>query len=222
MKKSILLALLLMSAPLVNAAVIYTDAALFDAQVTNSTIEDFESYPLSGSTGSGASQQLDFDYFSVSTAPNAAKVIDTTFFFSQNTTPGGSQYLYIDTDRGNTGSITDFLGIDTLGISSFGFTYSYNPAWNDSLEITVDGSLFTLPDVNASGIGFWGYVANSAISSISIDSGNISAYGIDDFRFAANNVSQDVAEPSTIYLLGLGLIFAAFSRRKQIAKLKTA
>lgn len=191
-----------------NAFMVFTDRASFDAAAPNLLTEDFESYALSGTTGSGALAQIDFDYFSVSSSPAAVKVIDVPFAFSHNTTVGGEKYLYLDTDIAWQGSLSSFFNF--IGpTDSFAFDYTYNPGWDltDYLTVHVESNSFILPDVDSIGEGFWGYIGDGYFSSLQIDSGNISGYGIDEVAV--------VPVPGAVLLgvLGVGLVGCLRRRR---------
>ena len=213
MRKTIAMMLLSIASLPVSASVVYTDATLFGSATAGATTEDFESSALSGSTGGGAVTSLMFSDFSVSTSPAAAKVLDTTFTFSQNTTPGGAKYLYLDTDLGNVGSISTF-SFDSA-VSSVGFFYTYNPTWDatTNLDVMIGADTFTLGPVSTDGVGFWGITDVASFSSFQIDSGTISGFGIDDMRYGG--ATSSVPEPASLALMGLGLVGIGFSRRKK-------
>ena len=208
MKKylSIFCLIIAMMAGYAHAGTVYTDRALFEAAVSTYTIEDFEAYPVSGNPGSGAVSQINFNSFSVTSVPDAVKVLDTEYFYSRNTTLGGAKYLYLDTDIGFTGSVTT-LSFNS-GISFIGFDYTYNQSWSSQLTAVVEGNSFILSDVDYSGYGFWGYIGKDAFGTVTIDSGEISAYGIDQVTFNA------VPIPAPILLLGFGLAGLAGLRKK--------
>ena len=212
LKTSVCSITLLLASQSANALLIYTDAAAYDSAVTTTITEDFESYAVSGTTGGGALTLIDFDHFSASSSPDAVKVLDVTWAFSQNTTAGGSQYLYLDTDLGLTGSVTSLFNFDSA-ITSIGFNYSYNPSWApENLEVTIGSDSFILGDVNSAGIGFWGITTDTSFTSLSINSGLISGYGIDDVRLSSASASVD--EPSVLLLLCIGLLGLGFQNRK--------
>jgi hypothetical protein len=216
MRKTAAVLLLTLASVSGHASVIYTDATSFNSAISGATTEDFESYPVSGTSGGGASTSLTFSDFSVSTSPDAAKLLDSAFLFSQNTTPGGTKYLYLDTDMGNVGSLSTFT-FDTA-VTNVGFYYSYNPDWDSqsNLDLTIGTNTYTLGPVDStSGIGFWGITNDISFTSFQIDSGIISGYGIDDVSYGGGSTS--VPEPAPLALLGLGLAGLGLYRRKKTA-----
>ncbi len=201
MKKKLLIFWVMMSliAGSAQASAVFTDRASFEAAISGYVIEDFESYPTSGTTGSGALPQINFNKFSVASVPNAVKILDEGFAGSKNTTPGGAKYLYLDTDIGFQGSVTTISFYS--GINFIGFDYTYSPVWGSQLNVEVEGNSFLLGNVDTSGYGFWGYIGDNIFSTIIIDSGSISGYGIDQVTFNAT-----APLPSAVLLLGSGLL----------------
>ncbi|MEL7472119.1 MAG: hypothetical protein AAGK04_02290 [Planctomycetota bacterium] len=166
----------------VLAGTVFTDRAMFEAALSGTAIETFEDSPLVGTTDDGGVAMIAFDDFSVSTVPNAAKVIDVPFFGAANTTPGGSQYLYLDTDVGGVGSEATFAF--NAAQSAFGFDFTDIDQAVGDVSVTIAGDSFTVPNA-ASQDGFWGFIADpgEAFSSAVLTSESDSGYGIDQVTF---------------------------------------
>ena len=96
MRTSILVISVMIIASSAPAVQVFTDRATFEAALGSYVVEDFESAPIVGTGSSGATAFQDFGAFSVSSAPNAVKVLGVPNFGAGNTTPGGSKYLYLD------------------------------------------------------------------------------------------------------------------------------
>jgi hypothetical protein len=63
-----------------HALTVFTDRAAFETAVGTLSIEDFESSPIIGTPGDGAQASATFGSFTVSSTPNAVKVLDAPFF----------------------------------------------------------------------------------------------------------------------------------------------
>jgi hypothetical protein len=130
-----------------------------------------------------------------------------------NTTAGGQHHLAVwpSFDSGTTQVIADFAS----PVNAFG-------AYFISLESDVSGTVhvlfndgsaqdFTLPETLTSGVQFWGVADLDAdIAQVIFEeqgvAGTRDIYGIDDFQYA-------VPEPSTLVLVGFGLLGVACWRR---------
>ncbi len=185
----LLLALASIAGPAAADAQVFTDRASFEAALGGAVREPFEAASLVGTTGTGAQPSLSFPDFTVATAPNAAKVIDVPYYGAANTTPGGKNYLYLDTDIGGQGSISTF----TPAASVFGVGFDYT-GLQTGVTVTVQGQTFPLPDTSSASARFWGFVSSAPISSFVVNSGTDSGYGIDEMTFG-----QPCGAPSFAY-----------------------
>lgn len=185
------------------AASTFSSETLFLDAANPVVTEDFEDAPLSGSPSSGALSSIDFGGFEVSSSPNALKVLDSNNFGAGNTTPGGSNYLLVDTDVGFVTGITTFT-FDSL-LSAFGFWYSDAEG---SGTISFGGQTFALSATGNGGSSFFGYVGNTFVDSFTIDFGDDSNFGIDDVSYAP------VPLPAGLPLLLAGLGALAIARRR--------
>ncbi len=189
------------------SAQIFTDRAAFQTALGAFTVETFETAPLIGTVDGGSVPSFILPDFTVNASPSAVKVLDTPApAASFNTTPGGSRYLYLDTDIGFQGTLTTFQFSSPL--FAFGFDYTGHPAL---LFCQLGGQGFTLTGTSgATDLRFWGFIGASPFSTVSLDSNYISAYGIDQVTFAI------VPEPSAVSVLVMGLCTTAVFARKII------
>ena len=155
---------------------VFTDRAAFEAAAGDVQIETFEDAPLVGSPGSGAVASITFDFFRVDTSPTAAKVVDQPLFGSENTTPGGAKYLYLDTDRGFVGSRTTFtLDAET---TVFGFDYTGMGESGNEFTVEIDGEVFLVDSGSGIRDGFWGYIGGP-VTTVVLNTLTDSGYGVD-------------------------------------------
>lgn len=194
-----------------QAAQIFTDRALFEAAIgAGFTIEDFESAPLVGDQVSGATPFQDFGPFSVSSVPDAVKVADFPHSGNDNTTPGGQQYLYLDTDTMLQGSVVT-ITFDG-GMSAVGFDYVDLNEPGSVATVTTDGQVFPLALTPGNGNQFdpvfWGIIGDAPIVSLTIDSGLDSGWTLDQLTY--------IPEPGTGVLLALGLAGLRMMRRRRV------
>ena len=164
-------------------AQVFTDRAAFEAAAGALVIETFEDDPLSGTPSGGAVVSISFDDFRVDTDPPAAKVIDVPFAGSENTTPGGKNYLYLDTDRGLVGSRSTFTF--DAPITTFGFDYTGMGETGNQFTVEIDGMLFVVHEGSTIVDGFWGYIG-SAVTTAVLETTSDSGYGVDQVATGAD------------------------------------
>jgi hypothetical protein len=186
---------------------VYTERFPFESVSRSIKIETFESAPLVGTPADGAVFKQAFPDFKVSVKNPypAVKVLGETFFGAGNTTPGGSHYLYLDTDRSSQGSVIRISFKSP--VYGAGFNYTQLNARNSTYTATVKGRTFSLiPNPEPFDVVsplFWGIVSDQPFSRLIIDSGFDSGYGIDDVTYFGK--SAPVPEPSSLLLLAGGL-----------------
>jgi hypothetical protein len=200
------------------AVTVYTDRTAFEAALLSSTTETFESYTPFGNPNAlpiladGLSYWAGND-FSLSATPKAIKILDYPYPVSgpdvENTTSGGSQYLYLDTDNGLLGSETVF----TLNspVDAFGFNYTgvYEPGTTFTVSIGSDSFDLSLNNPQVSPL-FWGVLGlGTTFDVITLTTTTDSGYGVDDVVFGSA-----VPLPASLWLFGSGLLALAGSARK--------
>jgi hypothetical protein len=192
---------------LADALTVYTDRTPFEKIPRSFTIETFENAPVVGTPSSGAVFKQAFPDFKVSVKKPypAVKVLKETSFGAGNTTPGGSHYLYLDTDRSSQGSVLRICFKSP--VYGVGFNYTQLNAQNSSYFATLNGQSFALAPnpqpFDAVNPLFWGVASDKAFSRLIIDSGFDSGYGIDDLIYLGK--AAPVPEPSSLILLAAGL-----------------
>jgi hypothetical protein len=213
-----------------DALTVFNDRPLFGSSSGAGALETFENTPLIGTADGGAVFKKNFENFTVSVKqPNAAvKILDAPVFGAGNTTPFGSHYLYLDTDRSSQGSVLRIAF--KFPVWGVGFDYSQLSARGTSASVTLAGETFSLPlNPYADSPGefnplFWGAVSDRPFSRLIIDSGIDSGFGIDDLVLTAPvpaplESSTPVPEPGTFLLLAAGLgALTALRRRVKKAK----
>jgi hypothetical protein len=146
--------------------------------------------------------------FTVATAPRAVKVLSgPDGFGSFNTTPGGSRYLYLDTDIGLVGSSTTYsFNAPQRG---FGFDYTGVNEPGNLFTVTINGQVFTLAsNPNLSTASFWGYIPpTGSVQTALVATSNDSGYGIDQVTYRL------LPEPAAIASLPCAML--ALRRRRR-------
>jgi len=223
------------------AATVYTNRAEFEAALLSSTVEDFETYmpgdftvnpfvdpdPYKTAQPPNGLPTLTLSYFSLDATPNAIKLLsephsgshNTT---SKNTTEGGQNFLYLDTDNpGNviTGSTT-LISLEEP-VDAFGFDYTgvFEPDTDliDSIfTVTIELDNFNsftfdlLLNEPEQDSRFWGISGLGSFSKITLTTSLDSGYGVDDVTFGAA-----VPIPPAIWLFGSGLLALAGGVRRR-------
>jgi hypothetical protein len=161
-----------------SAGTIYTNRASFDAVAGPVLLETFESAPLSGTAGSGAVSSMAFPFFTITSSPAAIKVMSSAVFGAHNTTAGGANYLYLDTDMAFTGTTATFISFASP-ITEFGFDITDLEASSGTIEIPGQVT-YTAPRGADGDERFWGFISSEPFSSISFNTGTDSGLGIDN------------------------------------------
>jgi PEP-CTERM motif-containing protein len=122
-----------------------------------------------------------------------------------NTTPGGSKWL--GSPNGSTvfsfGNPTQSFGVWLTGVQTV-FTSVFQVKFNDGSSQTLN-----IPINTGGGAQFFGFTdAGRSISAVTITNVSSDAWGIDD-------VTYNVPEPTSLILLGGGILGLARARRKR-------
>ena len=196
------------------AITVFTDRALFEAALISSTTEDFESYATVGTPDPllnipDGLTDLDLDYFSLSATPRAIKIWNAAHSGSHNTTIGGTQFLYLDTDNlglanGNTvGSTTVFSLYDPADAFGFDYTGVFEPGTD--FTVTIGSYSFSLALNNPEDVPlFWGVIGLGNFSDITLQTSLDSGYGVDQAIFGSA-----VPLPPALWLFGSGMMALA-------------
>lgn len=199
------------------AVTVFTDRTAFEAALASYDVEDFESYTPFGdpdappSLPDGLTSWAGLD-FSLSTNPQAIKILGYDYPASSpevvNTTSGGSNYLYLDTDKGLVGSETLFSLYQPA--DAFGFNYSgvFEPGTTFTVQIGSDTFNLSLNNPEATPL-FWGVLGLGSFTDIILTTSIDSGYGVDDVIFGSA-----VPLPPAIWLFASGLLALAGGARK--------
>jgi hypothetical protein len=201
------------------AATVYTDRSLFEAALMSSTVEDFESYtPFGNPDASPALPDGLTDWagndFSLSATPGAIKILDAPYPIADpevvNTTSGGDNFLYLDTDKGLVGSETVFSLYTPADAFGFNYTGVFEPGTTFMISIGLDNFDLELNNPEASPL-FWGVLGLGSFSEITLTTSTDSGYGVDDVIFGSA-----VPLPPALWLFGSGLLaLASAAMRKK-------
>lgn len=193
----------------VTVYTVYTDRAAFESALDSFAVENFESYPTVGtpdpliSTIPNGLDNLALNDFSLTATPQAIKIWNAAHSGSDNTTPGGSQFLYLDTDMGTVGSTTGFSLYNPANAFGFDYTGVYEPGTD--FTVTIGAAVFNLAlNSPESTPLFWGVIGLDSFSDITLYTSTDSGYGVDDVTFGAA-----IPLPPAIWLFGSGLLALA-------------
>jgi hypothetical protein len=210
------------------AVTVFTDRSAFESALASYSIEDFESYATVGTPNvdpitlnpTGLSS-LALNEFSLTATPDAIKIWDANHSGSHNTTPGGTKFLYLDTDNlgianGNPIGSTTVFSL-TNPVDAFGFDYTgvFEPgtaATASTFTVSIGSVDFDLNFNNPEDVPlFWGVIGLGSFTDITLSTSLDSGYGVDDVTFGSA-----VPLPPALWLFGSGLLALAggAARRK--------
>jgi hypothetical protein len=190
------------------AITVYTDRAAFESALNAYSVEDFESYPTYGTPDPllnipDGLTSLDLNDFSLTATPQAIKILNAPHSGAHNTTPGGSQFLYLDTDTGTVGSSTVFSLDNPVDAFGFDYTAVYEPGTVFTVSIGSEVFNLALNNPEATPL-FWGVIGLGDFSDITLHTSTDSGYGVDEVTFGSA-----VPLPPAFWLFGSGLMVLA-------------
>jgi hypothetical protein len=194
------------------AVTVFTDRTAFEAVLASYSVEDFESYAPFGDPDAlplfpdGLTDWSGTD-FSLSATPQAIKILGFDYPASSpevvNTTSGGANYLYLDTDKGLVGSETVFSLYQPADAFGFNYTGVFEPGTTFTVQIGSDTFNLNLNNPEATPL-FWGVLGLGSFTDITLTTSIDSGYGVDDVIFGSA-----VPLPPAIWLFGSGLLALA-------------
>lgn len=185
------------------ALMTYDNEADFIAASGPLALETFESSPTIGDIASGGQPLLTFGGLTVESTPDALKVLDAPAFGNMNVTPGGSQYLAVDTDIADTGAIVTF----TFDQPTFEFGSFVIDVQSSVATVMVQGEMFEIPIAGDGSVQYFGVVSDMPITSISFDMGIDSFNSFDDIRYT-------IPTPGAMAIMCAGGLMAIRRRRR--------
>jgi len=190
--------------PVRAANVVFSEAA-FLAEAEGVVFETFEDEPNSGTSGGGGVDQIVFDGFTASATLPALKVFDTPLFGHENTTPGGSKYLSIDTDVGGV-SATATLTFDPP-VYAVGFYMIGGDPGPSTIEL--DGVSYPLAEAGFDGNAYIGLLSNTPFTTLVIRPDSVDSFwSLDDIALGLDPSPQqfDVFFDAPAYLDAAGAV----------------
>jgi hypothetical protein len=198
------------------AATVYTYRTEFEAALLSSTIENFENEdpfgePNASPLAPDGLTNYELEDFSLEATPKAIKILDILHSGSHNTTAGGENFLYLDTDNPVTdnpdtvitGSTTDFSLYNPVDAFGFDYTGVFEP--DTAFTVTIGSNVFNLALNNTEPSPlFWGVLGLGSFTDITLTTSLDSGYGVDDVTFGSA-----IPLPPAIWLFGSGLMALA-------------
>ncbi|HKZ32316.1 MAG TPA: PEP-CTERM sorting domain-containing protein [Vicinamibacteria bacterium] len=196
----------------------YTTRAAFDAAVGPTTAEDFNSFAADASFISPASVSVGIMTFSSGPGANsgATNKIDASPFQFPGFYENGSSYVLGDIVVGSSSVRIDFsIGVTAWGGDLRGISDDGRVARIDVFDVAdvLLGSVLLPTAAGTNNFRFSGFaltgsdVAGHVVFTSVVDSGN-DAWGLDDVAI------RPVPEPTTLALLGAGLVAVRARRRR--------
>lgn len=194
-----------------QAITVFTDRVAFESALLSYTIEDFESYGTVGTPDPllmipDGLASLALKDFTLSATPNAIKIWDADHSGSHNTTAGGTQFLYLDTDNLGFASGTP-VGSTTVfslynAVDAFGFDYTgvFEPGTDFTVSIGSNSFNLALNNPEAAPL-FWGVIGLGSFTDVTLATSLDSGYGVDQVTFGTA-----VPLPPALWLFGSGLL----------------
>lgn len=206
MKKGLLITLVLFSwavcmLPLSAVATTFSDRSSWEAAVDNFTDVDLTGFSQYEVLAAGSAINLSASDGSIS-FDQRLEALQVGSGWA--TWSGGKSPMVLWTQGATiiTGTFSD-------GIFAFGLEMQPNPfGFHDMTLLLSDGSSLTQSVTGSSGAAFFGFVSDLAISAITMSS-------TADFAFGEMVVGAPVPEPSTLLLLGGGLLGLGYLNRKR-------
>jgi hypothetical protein len=185
----------------------YIDTTSFNTAVSGTTMYDFTSISLVAGSGDVRYTVGDATVGGVTfTAPSSTPFVIT---YGPGTF-GGVPFFSGQADPAvNPSQVTATLA----GATAIGFYYSPGDDAGGAITVTINGVVYNLAVPTFNTIDFVGFTSDTPITSVAfIEQG----YGMDitQFILGTANSTTSVPEPTSMLLLGLGLMGLAGVRRK--------